>query len=116
MAGNFSAGLRIAGAGLSEVVRLPLYGGATLDKALLQASPSRLPFEETVGQASVQELVIVNRGAVATRVSSLALNGPGATEFAVEPRTTCQPGSLLAPGAGCIIALPGRRRASKFYV
>ena len=104
-AGNFSAGLRIAGAGLSEVVRLPLYGGAALDRALLQASPSRLPFEETVGQASVQELVIVNRGAVATRVSSLALNGPGATEFAVEPRTTCQPGSLLAPGAGCIIAL-----------
>ena len=104
-AGNFSAELQIAGAGLAAVLRLPLYGGAALDRALLQASPSRLPFEETVGQASVQELVIVNRGAVATRVSSLALNGPGATEFAVEPRTTCQPGSLLAPGAGCIIAL-----------
>ena len=86
-------------------LRLPLYGGATLDQALLQASPSRLPFEETVGQASVQQLMIVNRGSVATRVSSLALTADGAAAFAVAPVTTCQPGSVLAPGTGCTLAL-----------
>ena len=58
-----------------------------------------------MGQASVQQLMIVNRGSVATRVSSLALTGPGAPDFAVAPGTTCQPGSLLAPGTGCTIAL-----------
>ena len=104
-AGSFSAELRVTGAGLADALRLPLYGRATLDQALLQASPERLPFEETVGQASVQQLTMVNRGSVATRVSSLALTGPGATEFAVAPGTTCQPGGVLVPGTGCTIAL-----------
>ncbi len=104
-AGSFSAELQVAGAGLAEVVRLPLHGRATLDQALLQASPSRLPFEEAVSQASVQQLMIVNRGSVAARVSSLALTGAGAAAFAVAPGTTCQPGSVLAPGTGCALAL-----------
>ena len=49
--------------------------------------------------------MIVNRGSVATRVSSLALTGDGAAAFAVAPGTTCQPGSVLAPGTGCTLAL-----------
>jgi len=114
-AGNFSAELRVAGAGLVDTLRVPLYGRAALDQPLLQASPSRLPFAETVGRDSVQQLMIVNRGSVATRVSSLELTGPDAAEFAIAPGTTCQPGSTLAPGTGCTVALrfapmsPGQR-------
>ncbi|MBK8104182.1 MAG: choice-of-anchor D domain-containing protein [Betaproteobacteria bacterium] len=38
-AGNFSAGLRIAGAGLAAVLRLPLYGGATLGQGAAAGQP-----------------------------------------------------------------------------
>ncbi len=104
-AGSFSAEVQVAGAAPAEALRLPLHGRATLDQALLEASPSRLPFDETVGQTSVQQLMIVNRGSVATRVSGLALTGPEANEFALASGTTCQPGGVLAPGIGCTIAL-----------
>ncbi len=107
--GATSAELRVAAVGLATPLRVPLAGrAATL---LVQASPSRLAFEERIGATQTLPVQLVNRGNAAAVLGALSLSGPESSDFAIGGDSACRTGTRLEAGSVCTLRLSFRPSA-----
>ncbi len=102
--GTKSVDVRIAAAPGGTVVVAAI--GTSIAPAHLAISPPLADFGSVVvGQASSPiTFTVQNTGAVATGAVTRGLLGPDASQFSIEPASTCA-GSALAPGASCTLVV-----------
>jgi hypothetical protein len=102
VAGTFTATVSVADSGVGSPQTVALTGTAT-GTAAVTLSPASLSFGSvnTGSTSAAQTITVNNTGPAALTISSLKVNGTGATDFPTT--TTC--GTSLAAAASCTISV-----------
>jgi hypothetical protein len=106
--GAKSAAIAIAHSAPGGSSSIPLSGTATAPSIAL--SPASITFPATIaGSASaVFSVTAANNGSAPLSFSAIALSGANATQFRIEPTSTCSIASSVAAGSSCRVALTYR--------
>lgn len=104
--GTRSATLSVAHNGSGGASTVSLTGTGVDNSPAVTLSPTQLSFTQTVGATSDPLRVVVgNSGTSALVLSSLALSGGNASDFAIAAASTCASGTSLASGSNCFVEL-----------
>lgn len=104
--GTRSATLTVAHNGSGGASTVSLTGTGVDNSPAVTLSPTQLSFTQTVGATSDPLRVVVgNSGTSALVLSSLALSGGNASDFAIAAASTCASGTSLASGSNCFVEL-----------
>ena len=104
--GTRSATLTVAHNGSGGASTVSLTGTGVDNSPAVTLSPTQLSFTQTVGATSDPLRVVVgNSGTSALVLSSLALSGGNASDYAIGAASTCVGGTSLASGSNCFVEL-----------
>jgi mono/diheme cytochrome c family protein len=105
-AGARSGTLTIANNGSGSPLTVALSGSGTALSPVAQVAPSALSFSQTVGLATAAQTVTVsNTGTAPLTLSSVALSGAAAADYALDSASTCAAGTSVAVNNNCVIKL-----------
>lgn len=106
VAGTRSGTLSIAHNGSAGASAVSLTGTGVDNSPTITVAPAQLSFTQTVGATSDPLRVTISSGGTADLVlSSIALSGANAGDYAITPGSTCSAGSTLISGSNCYIEL-----------
>ncbi|MEP6502188.1 MAG: choice-of-anchor D domain-containing protein, partial [Betaproteobacteria bacterium] len=104
--GTRSATLTVAHNGSGGASTVSLTGTGVDNSPAITLSPTQLAFTQTVGATSDPLRVVVGNSGTSTLVlSSLALSGTDASDYAITAASTCGSGTSLASGSNCFVEL-----------
>ena len=106
LAGTRSATLTVGHNGSAGSSTASLSGTGVDSSPSVTLSPTTLSFAQTVGMASDPlRVTLGNSGTAALSISSVAVGGAQASEFAIGSASTCQAGTSVAAGSNCFVEL-----------
>ena len=104
--GTRSATLTVAHNGSGGASTASLTGTGVDNSPAIAVSPTQLSFTQTVGaSADPLRVTIGNSGTAALALSSIALAGTNAADYAITSASTCVAGASVASGGNCFVEL-----------
>jgi hypothetical protein len=112
-AGTRTASLTVSHNAGSGTAVVALSGTGALAPAVASVTPTSLSFTQTLDTTSnAQSATVRNTGGQALTLSTIAISGANAAEFALAGASTCASGAVLSGGASCTVAVTFRPTAA----